>query len=254
MKKNSPLYKLLGKPVHPYEKFQQITKIKKLDHVSLNPSDWPKEWNTVYFKEYPRLDKIILSEPLSLKKFSLEKTLRNRKSSRDFINKPVSLEELSTLIYYSAGLKNYSPPYQGTRFYPSAGSRYPLELYLISQNSELPNGIYHYNIRSHSLEVLDTLEHYDPESCFNQDFINKSGVIFLVSAVFIRNTMKYGTRGYRHILMEAGHMAQNFWLICSALDLGVCGVGGFVDDKLHKLLDLDGLQESLVNVFVVGKI
>lgn len=254
MKKNSSLYKLLGKPIHPYEKFQQITKIKKLDQVSLNPSDWPKEWNTVYFKEYPRLDKIILPEPQTLAKFSLEKTLRDRKSSRDFISNPLSLEELSALIYYSAGLKNDSPPHQGNRFYPSAGSRYPLELYLISQNSELPNGIYHYNIRSHSLEVMDSLKNYNPKLYFNQDFVSKAGVIFLVSAVFIRNTMKYGSRGYRHILMEAGHMAQNFWLVSSALDLGICGVGGFVDDKLNNLLDLDGLQESLVNVFVIGKI
>ncbi|MBI2022528.1 SagB/ThcOx family dehydrogenase [Candidatus Daviesbacteria bacterium] len=254
VKISDKLNQLLKKPISISEKFHNRTKIKRLDKNPADPSKWPKAWSTVFFKEYARLDKILLPEPATLDKISLEKALRGRKSSREFSKNPISLEELSTLLYYSGGLKTNTPPYLADRFYPSAGARYPLEVYLISQNTELPNGLYHYNLRSHGLEVLEKWEEFNPDKYFNQEFINKAGVIFLTTAVFFRNSMKYSNRGYRHILMEAGHLAQNFWLVSASLNLGICGVGGFTDDKLNALLEIDGISEAVLNVFVIGKI
>lgn len=241
---------LLGKPTSISEQFHQQTKITKLSRKKDDPSKWPKAWTTIFLKEYLRLDKIILPEPF-LDSILLKEALVKRSSERKYSKKPLSLENLSSLLYYGCGIKD--PTGLSGRFYPSAGGRYPLEVYLISQNSELPKGVYHYNIRYHSLETLLTLNKFNADDYFNQDFINKAPIIILLTAHFARNTMKYGERGYRHVISEAGHIGQNFWLISTALDLAICGVGGYLDDKLNELLDIDGLKETVVYVLTVGK-
>lgn len=81
----------------------------------------------------------------------------------------------------------------------------------------------------------------------------KSGILILLSAVFSRSEIKYGSRGYRHILTEVGHLSQNIYLASAALKLDCCSIGGYMDDKLNELLDLDGLEESVVGVTAVGK-
>lgn len=74
----------------------------------------------------------------------------------------------------------------------------------------------------------------------------------MISAVFDRSEMKYGDRGYRHIMTEYGHLAQNVYLVGTTLDLGVCSIGGFVDDALNKIIDVDGKVESVIGVIAVG--
>ncbi len=62
MKQNINILDLLGKPTSLYEKFHEKTKIKT--KMTLVPrKNWPKAWKEVIFKEYPRLDNIILPEP-----------------------------------------------------------------------------------------------------------------------------------------------------------------------------------------------
>lgn len=241
---------LLGQPTSISEQFHEHTKITKLSRKPDDPSKWPQAWKTIFLKEYLRLDKIVLPEP-DLDDTSLKEALVKRSSQRQYSQKPLSLEDLSTLLYFSAGSKD--PTGLSGRFYPSAGGRYPLEVYLISQNSELPRGVYHYNIRYHSLETLLILDKFNADDYFNQDFIKKASIIILLTAHFKRNTIKYGQRGYRHVISEAGHIGQNFWLISTALDLAICGVGGYLDDKLNELLDIDGLKETVIYVLIVGK-
>lgn len=251
-KKSFNLNILLNTPFSTHERFHHQTKIKNLPKKELDSSTWPKAWKTIFFKDYPRLDKIVLPEPSSLQNILFRDILINRSSKRQFSKEPLSLERISDLLYYSAGIrKNYIPSQQG-RFYPSPGGRYPLEVYIISLNSELQKGVYHYNLRFHSLETLLLTEDFNPDNYFNQDYINKSSCILIITGCFERTTMKYGNRGYRHILGEAGSLGQNFYLLSAALDIACCGVGGYEDDKLHNLLDVDGIKEAIVYVLVVG--
>lgn len=197
------------------------------------------------------MDKVILPEP-ELNDVSLKNSLLQRTSTRKYSKAPLALEQISSMLFFSCGLRDTHTPDHSKRTYPSAGARYPLEMYLISQNSELPIGVYHYNIRSHSLETLIKCEKFDTNKYFNQGYIKNASIIFLVTAVFFRNTMKYGNRGYRHILSESGHVGQNIWLLASALDIGVSGVGGYADDKINELLDLDRTSESVIYVITAG--
>ena len=53
--------------------------------------------------------------------------------------------------------------------------------------------------------------------------------------------------------MDAGHIAQNVALAAVALNLGSCQVGALYDDEVNALLGVDGTEESVVYMTVVGK-
>lgn len=253
MKKNylRSLNEIIGSRLFLSESFHNKTKIGKT-RTEISPEKWPDTWKTIYFKSYPRFDEIILPNPSLSSTTSLKHGLINRQSNRNFSRKPLELSTLSTLIYYSAGVKDKKLQ-SFSRFYPSAGGRYPLETYLISLNTDIPKGVYHYYLKNHSLEELLTFAKFDFDKYFvPQKWIKKTACFIIIAAVFKRMTIKYGDRGYRHVLAEAGHLAQNFYLVSAALSLSCCAIGGYIEHKLEELLDIDGVDESVVYVLAIG--
>jgi|SRR3989338_1614172 len=240
--------KLLNKPTKIFEKFHEETKIKA--NPKQNKSrKIPDAWKTIFYKSYPRLPQIFLPAPKKII-LPLMTALKNRRSSRNFGKKPITLEELSTLFYFTSGLNNSKT---GSRFYPSAGGRYPIESYVISLNTELSPGLYHYQIKSHALELLVPFKNFKISKYFvDSSLINRAACVVLFCAVFERTTQKYGSRGYRHILIETGCMLEIAYVMAGALSFNICAVGGYKDDQLHSLLDIDGLHEAITGVFVFG--
>lgn len=221
-------------------------------------SEWPPSWIEIDFKGYPRLQSISLGEVSNhIMNSSLGAALQGRVSTRAYdATKPLTTELLSTLLFYSAGIKSKAGNDWNTsrRFYPSGGARYVLEVYpVIFGPSELKKGVYHYNVKKHALEVLK-LGNYLPQikRTLEPTWIKDASMILFVTAVFGRNQVKYGDRGYRHILVENGHMAQNVYLNATALGLGCSALGGYADDRINNLLDVDGVNESVINTLVVG--
>lgn len=82
--------------------------------------------------------------------------------------------------------------------------------------------------------------------------IDDAGFLVLLTASFLRNRVKYGERGYRYVLQEAGHLAQNIYIVSESLGLGAVAVGGFYDDEVNDILSLDGVEEAVVYAVVVG--
>ncbi|NMB57425.1 SagB/ThcOx family dehydrogenase [Candidatus Beckwithbacteria bacterium] len=252
--KNIDLFvnKLLNQPISLSEKFHSKTKINEINKKN-KPKLIPESWKTVYYKGYIRLEKVDLPAPKIETQKKIADIFNERKSERKFSNKSINKKLISTLIYYSAGVKELTLK-TASRFYPSAGGRYPLETYLISINTQLGKGIFHYYPKSHYLERLSRLSNnLDLKKIFpNNDWIIQAPLIIIVTALFKRTTIKYGDRGYRNILIEAGHMGQNIYLLSSILNLNCCALGGFIDDKINFLLDLDGVEESVVYAFALG--
>lgn len=52
--------------------------------------------------------------------------------------------------------------------------------------------------------------------------------------------------------LDCGHIAQNLALCASTLGLGSCQVGAFYDDEINKIVGLDGEEESVIYLSVVG--
>lgn len=237
----------------PSQKFHKGTKLYKLPKET-DPKNWPETWKKSYYKGYPRFPAIILPKSILNSKYSLKKALINKKSIRNYSQRPLSANELSSLLYYSAGIRKKESRETGRRFYPSAGARYPLEIYPVILNvDKIRDGIYHYYLKSHCLEtILGEPFRIELFKNFTHGWINKAAVLFITTAIFYRTEVKYGDRGYRHVLTEVGHLSQNLYLISAALGLGCCSIGGYIDDGINRLLDLDGQEESVIGVTAVG--
>jgi SagB-type dehydrogenase family enzyme len=137
---------------------------------------------------------------------------------------------------------------------PSAGALYPLELYLISLAvNDLDRGVYHYHPYRHRLEHLAPLSW--PElraAAVDASVLESAAAVLVVTAVFWRSRFKYGSRGYRFALLEAGHLAQNAILAATDLDLPALPLGGFYDRRLDEIVSADGLDEAVVHALILG--
>ncbi len=241
-------------------KFYHSTKAKYKEGMEkpMDSKNWPKEWTTIYYKEYPRLPKTLLPKPEKLD-FSLGEALIKRKSEREFSGEPINLKNLSQLLFYSTGIieKKEKDWNKTRRTYPSGGGRFPLEVYLciLQKSDELKEGIYHYNVKEHSLEKILNKENLRKEiypKIIWQEMIKKAPLVLAISAVFERTTIKYKERGIRYIFNEAGHLGQNIYLVSTNLGLKCCALGGFDDGKFNELLDIDGKVEGVIYVFALG--
>jgi len=201
-------------------------------------------------KEYPGAEKTSLPEP-SFGSTGLGESLENRRSERSFSQDPLSLEELSALLFAAQGTTSES----GLRTAPSAGALYPLEVYVIALNIEGLSGAYHYNIGEHALEKISSGDYSSEVSAaaLSQTWISGSGCVIVFTAFPERTTSKYGQRAYRYIYTEAGHASQNLLLAATALDLASCPVGAFYDKNVASLLGIKGDSEQVIYLNVVGK-
>ena len=222
--------------------------------IATDSQDWPKEWKTTYYKSYGNLPQIVL--PLEPHKADFFELIENRHSSRDFTGTPVGLEKLSAHLKYSCGIVREGDGY-AARAQPSGGARFPLEVYALvfSGNTSLPAGVYHYSVREHALDVLTerSFSKKDIATLFAYDWIQEASGAIIITSNFWRNQIKYGERGYRYVLLEAGHIGQNVYLASQALGLGCCAMGGSRDEAIEKLLDIDGISESLVHTVILGE-
>lgn len=235
------------------EKFYNTTKNSKL--ASLNLSDIPDSWIKIHFKTYPRLNRIQLRSKIDQDKI-INHIINSRRSVRKFSGKPISYDELSYLLYATCGLRNLGESINDSkRSYPSAGARYPLEIYPLILNCKgIKNGLYHYNVKENSLEVLleEDLQKWLSIAFGEEEWLKNSTVLFFITGVLGRTQIKYGDRGYRYMLIEAGHVAQNLCLLATELGLGTCPIGGFIDNKVNELLDIQFQKEFSLYVIAVG--
>lgn len=214
----------------------------------------PSIYIDVNYKGYPRFERVGLPLPSKLSDF--HSIMMNRRSTRSFVGERIKKKDLATLLYYANGLRNKLAPDIGNRFYPSGGARYPLEIYpIILKGEALKKGIYHYHVKSHSLEFMWSYDDLEDRvfSNIKQSEFRECSCILVITAVSNRTEAKYGPRGLRLILMEVGHVCQNLYLAASGLGLGICSVGGFLDNGFNAILDVDGYIEKTQIILPVGK-
>jgi SagB-type dehydrogenase family enzyme len=233
------------------DKFQQETKYE--------PSRIPRHkllWDAKppLYKEYPEAQKIELPSFDPNQPMSLDRTLKQRKSVRDFQQQPISKDQLSYLLWASTGIQRIEDGYE-FRTTPSAGALYPIETYVVVNDvRKLEAGVYHYSIKAHQLEQLKQGEFRQEitAAALGQGMCQTSAVVFVWSAVFERCKWKYGQRAYRYIYLDAGHIAENLALAAVSLNLGSCEIGALYDNQVNAILDIDGTEESVLCMAAVG--
>jgi len=206
------------------------------------------------YKEYPKSPKVELPSFELSRAISLDQALKQRKSIRDFQPKSVSKGQLSYLLWASTGIQRAEEGYE-FRTAPSAGALYPIETYVVANNVRtLEAGLYHYSIRAHQLERLKQgdLRREIAAAALGQGMCATAAAVFVWSAVFERCKWKYGQRAYRYIYLDAGHIAENLALAAVSLNLGSCEIGALYDGQVNAIVGVDGTEESVICMAVVG--
>ena len=185
--------------------------------------------------------------------------IRDRKSSRVYTEEPVSVDELSFLLWATQGVKGLrGKSYATLRTVPCGGARHEFETYLAVRNvTGLKPGMYHYLPMEHALEYLGASDDLDGDitvSLNNQRFAAKAAVVFYWSMVAYRAEWRYGIYAHRVALIDAGHVGQNLYLACTGLGLGTCGIGSFSHEKTCEMFGYDGNDEYTVYTAPVGRV
>ncbi len=190
----------------------------------------------------------------------LQTLLARRKSRRLYADKPVSLEELSFILWAAQGVKSVrGNGYATLRTVPSAGARHPFETYVAVIGVEgLERGFYHYLPLEHEIEKIggeyDDFDRDIAQSLLWQDWASCASFVLYFSMVPYRVEWRYGVHAHRVALIDLGHIGQNVYLAAEALGRGTCGIGALDEKKADALLSLDGEDEYVVYAQPVGVI
>ncbi len=221
-------------------------------------------YNAPFFPMRPDLQKF--------KRINWERAVLQRRSQRHFDSRPILFSQLSTLLLLCTGLKKNGkwlklpPPdplghvdmgqlQSCNRALPSGGALYPLELYLLVRRVKgLSPGLYHVNVLFQALSQL--VRHDQPmplAGTIAQDVLfGEPAVVLFVTAVFERTRVKYGARGLRYIMLEAGGLGTQMNLLANAMGLSFCYDGGGYEDRIESLLGIDGEREGLISQLMLG--
>jgi SagB-type dehydrogenase family enzyme len=194
---------------------------------------------------------LVLPTPRYVGQTSVEQALQTRRSVRAYSLEPLTLAEVSQLLWAAQG---FTHP-DGLRTAPSAGALYPLDIYVLAGNIKgLPAGIYHYQPREHMLTLIDAGDKRQNlfEAALEQSPVKDAAIVFVISAVYERTTGKYGSRGIRYVHMEVGHAAQNIYLQAEALNLGTVFIGAFYEDEVKAVLQMSE-EEIPLGLMPVGR-
>lgn len=196
-----------------------------------------------------------LPTPLA-SELSLAEILVARESRRDFDGRPIDCRQLSTLLYYSYGQIGRRADGRAYRSVPSGGALYPLEIFVYAANVDgLTPAIYHYNPIEHYLELVSASDVAEKmrAAAIDRVYVEGAAALIVITATFWRSRFKYGLRGYRYTLLEAGHVGQNALLAAAAMRLSALPVGGIYDARLESDIGIDGVNESVVYAISIGR-
>lgn len=205
--------------------------------------------------------KSIISLPhpkhIDIGRIDLVEAIVNRRSVRKYSEEPLTLEELSFLLWCTQGVKEILGLPATLRTVPSAGARHALETYLlVNRIKGMQPGLYRFLAVNHKLVEISldpSLADRITEACLDQRFVKTSAVTFIWVAVPYRMVWRYGERGYRYLHIDVGHVCQNLYLAAEAISGGVCAIGAFDDEAINESIGVDGKQQFAIYVATVGK-
>lgn len=203
-----------------------------------------------------------LPEPAHSGKVTVEEALWQRQSVRKYEPGPLTLAELGQLCFAAYGVNRPMPDAPpalggGLKTAPSAGACYPLVVYVVAGNvTGLEPGVYLYRTAGHELWLVGRGDRRSElaAAALSQKFIGQAPAALVWSAVFERNTKRYGTRGReRYVCMDVGHSGENVYLQAPALGLGTVAIGAFTDVEVKAVVGMTKAEEPLY-IMPVGRL
>lgn len=253
-----------GKPVK-YFHFNSRTVIEdNFKNVLDEFSELSQEKNNMpcIYKHIDAKKEISLPDPTYISS-TFSNTALNRQTIRSFdINESISLSDLSTILYYTFGATATSLDHgAGEALFkvsPSGGGRHSIEAYPVIFNVDgVENGIYHYSVKNHSLELVEIGDFRDwmISASGNQYHTSWPAVSIIYVAQLERVEWKYkSARGYKSVYMDLGHLSQTMYLTAASLNMGCFYAGAMKEEMVEEKLNLDMAIEMPIGVSGIGKL
>lgn len=190
---------------------------------------------------------------------SLKESMLERCTPQNLLATDLSQSELATILYSCAGQNRTAQEAQADRPFrvvPSGGALYPLEVYVHCQNVVgIPKGIYHYDPTDHCLRLHVEGDQTEKLSriVVQPNLPADTSIQLIFTMIPARLVLKYGNRGYRFALLEAGHASQNAIVASRAMGYEAVPVGGFRDEALELMLGIDGVNHVASYLTFIGK-
>lgn len=214
------------------------------------------------YRKGARLIALVPPEDLAVGKMPLIEAIKRRRSRREFTEEPLTLEELSFLLWATQGIaaEEYRPasgiPCAALRTVPSGGARHPFETYLIIKRvNGVKPGLYRYLPLENKLCLVYAdvkLIEKVHEACYEQ-YVKNSAVTFIWTVIPYRTEWRYSILSSKIMAQDSGHLCQNLYLACEAIGAGTCAIGAYDQEKMDLALRVDGKEEFAIYVAPVGK-
>lgn len=211
-----------------------------------------------YGEEAEIIDLPIVNEAVVRNK-NIYECMKNRRSRRKYAKEPVTLEELSFLLWATQGVDKVTEnKYATLRPVPSGGARHPFETYLAVSNVEgMKKGVYRYLPLSHKLLFMyeeENIAKLVVSATRDQKFTGRSAVTFIWSCIPYRSEWRYSFSAHKTMLLDAGHVCQNLYLACEAIGCGTCAIAAYDQLLADRLVRVDGEDEFSIYIAPVGKL
>lgn len=234
---------------------RQVLDVSQTDqHKGLEPPPLEKPYA-------PSGKRINLAPPgkwQDIAKVDLETAIRNRQSRRLFREEPLSLDEVSFLLWATQGVRRTHDRKVAFRTVPSAGARHSFETYIAAiEVAGLEKGFYRYLPFEHQLlfEFQEKqMEQKLVEASLGQTFVGQAPLVVLWTVIPARMEWRYGLAAHKLIALDAGHVCQNLYLACEAIHAGCCAVAAYHQQLCDQLLHVDGKDEFVIYLAPVGKV
>jgi SagB-type dehydrogenase family enzyme len=188
----------------------------------------------------------------------IAEVLAERRSRRKFTDAPVSIEELSFLMWATQGVARlFRGGAASFRQVPSGGARHPFETILaLGRVTGIEPGLYRYMPCQHGLKLIAPHPGTAAiaRSCYGQTFVGEAPVVFYWTAVPYRTEWRYGPASPKLIAVDAGHLCENLYLAAEALGLGTCAIGAYDQAASDILTGVDGRDEFVIYIAPVGRV
>lgn len=227
--------------------------LEKDQEMNIPPPDVQKPYPT----EAVLID-LVSPEDLTVGEMPLIETIRRRRSQRQYTADPLTLEELSFLLWVTQGVSRVIRAGQTIlRTVPSGGARHPFETYLlVNRVADLKPGLYRYLSIEHQLWLMlsekGLAERVHEAS--NDQYVLDSAVVFIWTAIPYRSEWRYGLLAHKMIAQDSGHVCQNLYLACESIGAGTCALGAYNQAKMDAVLGVDGEEEFTFYMAPVGRL
>jgi SagB-type dehydrogenase family enzyme len=201
------------------------------------------------------ISSIDLPNPQYKGSLSVEEAIKNRRSVRSFNSNPITIEEVSQLLWSAQGITD---PQRNYRAAPSGSHVFPLQMYLVTGKNgvkEIPAGIYRYDPYNNRLEKIEDgdIRNNLSKAAHNQSWVKNAPISLIITGNYEKmmeknQDIKISTR---FVDMEAGHVGENIYLQAESLGLGTVAIGSFYEDQMISLLKLPH-NETPLYIYPVG--